>query len=75
MAGWLDVSTATARALVETAARTPELSPQMARLESGAWTFDRATAMARLFVAGADAATLEDAADHDIAGIDQLRAR
>ncbi len=74
VAGWLDVSTQTAGALIETATRSPEQSPRMARLEEGNWSFDRAAAMARLFASGADDSTMAEAEDRDIGGIDKLRA-
>jgi hypothetical protein len=70
----LDVSAETARALIETANRTPEQSDRMANLETGAWTFDRAAALARLFGEGADEPTMEAAAGRDIPGIHKLRA-
>ena len=74
IASKLDVSINTARALLETAIRSPELSERMARLEEGDWSFDRAVAMARLFAAGADDETMLAADDRDIGGIDKLRA-
>ena len=74
IASKLDVSINTARALLETAIRSPELSERMARLEEGDWSFDRAVAMARLFAAGADDETMQAADDRDIGGIDKLRA-
>jgi hypothetical protein len=46
----------------------------MARLEGGEWSFDRAEAMARLFAAGADEATMEAADTRDIGGIHKLGA-
>ncbi|MEE9473616.1 MAG: hypothetical protein V3V82_06515, partial [Acidimicrobiia bacterium] len=61
VAAELDVSTDTARALLETATRSPERSERMARLEGGEWSFDRAEAMARLFAAGADDQTMQAA--------------
>lgn len=70
----LDVSAETAAALLETAIRSPERSARMSSLESGDWSFDRATAMARLFAAGADDATMAAAEERDIAGIHKLRA-
>jgi HEPN domain-containing protein len=70
----LDVSAETARSLIETANRTPELSDRMANLETGKWTFDRAAALARLFGEGADEPTMEAAAARDIPGIHKLRA-
>ena len=74
IAAQLDVSTDTAGALLETARRSPELSERMKRLEAGEWSFDRATAMARLFAAGADDQTLAEADSRDIAGVHKLRA-
>lgn len=74
LAAELDVDTQTARALLETASRTPELSERFGRLESGNHTFDRANALARLFGEGADEATMEEAAGRDLAGIHRLRA-
>ena len=70
----LDLSTETARALVETATRTPEQSDRMANLETGEWTFDRASALARLYGEGADEPTMQAAAERDIPGIHKLRA-
>ncbi len=69
----LDLSSDTARALIETARRTPEQSERMTNLENGGWTFDRAAALARLFAEGADDATMEIAAERDIPGIHKLR--
>lgn len=74
LAAQLDVSTDTARALLETATRSPELSERMRRLEGGEWSFDRAEAMARLFAAGADDQTMEAADERDIGGIHKLGA-
>ena len=74
IASQLDVSTDTAGALLETARRSPELSERMKRLETGEWSFDRATAMARLFAAGADDETLAAADSRDIGGIHKLGA-
>ena len=74
IAAELDVSTETAGALLETARRSPELSERMRRLEAGEWSFDRATAVARLFAAGADDETMMAADSRDIGGIDKLRA-
>ncbi len=74
IAAQLDVSTDTARDLLETATRSPERSERMRRLEGGEWSFDRATAMARLFAAGADDTTMEAADERDIDGIHKLRA-
>ena len=74
IAARLDVSPDTARALLETATRSPELSERMKRLERGEWSFDRAAAMARLFAAGADDQTMQVADERDIAGIHKLRA-
>ena len=73
IAAELDVSPNTARALLETATRSPERSERIARLESGDWSFDRAVAMARLFAAGADDATMRAADERDIAGVHKLR--
>ncbi len=70
----LDVSTDTARALLETAVRSPEQSERMARLEGGEWSFDRAAAMARLFAAGADDTTMHAADCRDIGGVHKLGA-
>lgn len=75
LAADLDVSTRTAGELLETARRTPELSDRFGKLESGAFTFDRAAALAHLFAAGAAEETLVEAESHDIAGIHKLRAR
>jgi len=66
VAAELDVSTDTARALLEAATRSPERSERMARLEGGEWSFDRAVAMARLFATGADDQTMEAADSRDI---------
>ncbi len=74
IAAQLDLSADTARTLLETARRTPELSERMAKLDEGAWTFDRAAAMAQLFAAGADEATMAAADQRDIQGIHKLRA-
>jgi len=74
VAGELDVSADTAKALLATASATPELSPQMASLEAGDSSFDRSNAMARLLQAGAGPETLEAAKERDIAGINRLRA-
>ena len=74
VAAELDVSADTARDLLETATRSPERSERMRRLEGGEWSFDRATAMARLFAAGADDTTMEAADERDIWGIHKLRA-
>ncbi len=74
IAAQLDVSTETARTLLETARRTPELSDRMAKLDDGEWTFDRTAAMAQLFAAGADEATMTAADERDIQGIHKLRA-
>jgi hypothetical protein len=74
LAAELDLAAGTARALVDTALRTPEASPRMARLESGEWTLDRAAALSRLFAAGADDETMDAAAVADIPGIDRMRA-
>ncbi|NNC75175.1 MAG: DUF222 domain-containing protein [Acidimicrobiia bacterium] len=71
----LDVSHRTADALLETARRTPELSPQMSELASGDATFDRAHALAELFMAGGREIELAEAKDKDIAGIRRLAAR
>ncbi|NNF10301.1 MAG: DUF222 domain-containing protein [Acidimicrobiia bacterium] len=73
LAADLDVSTRTASELLETARRTPELSDRFQKLQSGAFTFDRAAALARLFAAGAEDETLAEAESHDIAGIYKLR--
>ncbi len=70
----LDLSADTARALIETANRTPEQSQRMTNLETGQWTFDRAAALARLYTEGADPATMDVAAERDIPGIHKLRA-
>jgi hypothetical protein len=70
----LDVSTDTARALLEAAVRSPERSERMRRLEGGEWSFDRAVAMARLFAAGADDTTMQAADSRDIGGIHKLGA-
>ncbi|MBT8201953.1 MAG: HNH endonuclease [Acidimicrobiia bacterium] len=72
LAGELDVAPATARELLETSRRTPELSDRFAKLESGEHTFDRAAALARLFAAGAGVETLTEAEDRDITGIHKL---
>ncbi len=69
----LDVSTDTARALIETANRTPEESSRMTNLESGEWSFDRAAALSRLYGEGADEKTMATAAERDIPGIHKLR--
>ncbi len=74
VAAELDVSTDTARALLETATRSPERSERMARLEGGEWSFDRAEAMARLFAAGADDQTMQAADSRDIGGVHKLGA-
>lgn len=74
LASLLDISVGKARELLETAWRTPELSDQMAELESGDWSFDRAAAHASLIGAGADAQTLESARSRDIAGMRKLKA-
>jgi hypothetical protein len=73
LASLLDVSVVTARDLLEAARRTPELSEQMGRLESGEWSFDRAAATASLIGAGADATTLETAESRDVAGVRRLK--
>ena len=70
----IDVSIATATALLETALRTPIKSTSMKRLESGEWSFDRAAAMAALTTAGADAATMSNAEERDISGVQRMRA-
>jgi len=70
----LDLSADTARALIETATRTPEQSDRMTNLETGQWTFDRAAALARLYGEGADDTTMDAAAERDIPGIHKLRA-
>ncbi len=72
VAAELDVSTDTARALLETATRSPELSERMRRLEGGEWSFDRAEAMARLFAAGANDQTMQAADCRDIGGVHKL---
>ncbi|HUG74585.1 MAG TPA: DUF222 domain-containing protein [Acidimicrobiia bacterium] len=74
LAAVLDVSARTARSLLETARRTPELSDSMDRLASGGWSFDRAAAVASLVGAGADDDTVAAAEYRDIAGVDRLRA-
>lgn len=63
----------TAKSLLETVLRTPELSAQMAELESGEWSFDRAAATASLIGAGADSETLDTARSRDIAGVHRLK--
>jgi len=73
LAAVLDVSVRTARDLVETARRTPELSTAMADLEAGDRSFDRAAATAYLAGAGADPETLATAEQRDIAGVQRLR--
>lgn len=73
IAGELDVSADTARALLDTASATPEHSDQMAGMAAGGCSFDRANAMARLLQAGAEPDTLDAAKEHDIAGINRLR--
>ncbi|NNL12612.1 MAG: DUF222 domain-containing protein [Acidimicrobiia bacterium] len=70
----LDLSPDTTRNLIETASRTPRESERMTNLETGEWTFDRASALARLFAEGADPETMNDAAQRDIPGIHKLRA-
>ncbi|MBT8192285.1 MAG: HNH endonuclease, partial [Acidimicrobiia bacterium] len=70
----LDLSPDTTRNLIETASRTPRESQRMTNLETGEWTFDRASALARLFAEGADPETMNDAAQRDIPGIHKLRA-
>ena len=70
----LDLSADTARALIETANRTPHQSERMLNLQTGEWTFDRAAALARLFAEGADQDTMDEAAGRDIGGIHKLRA-
>ena len=74
LAGRLDVSFGTAKALADTALRTPEKSDAMAKVSSGDWSFDRAVAVAGLVGAGADDVTLAEAQDRDIAGIHKLGA-
>jgi hypothetical protein len=74
LAALLDVSTRTARSLLEAARRTPELSESMERLASGAWSFDRAAAVAFLIGSGAEDAAVAAAEHRDIAGVDRLRA-
>ncbi len=74
LAADLDLSPDTARALKETATRTPPASDRMTNLETGEWTFDRAAALARLYGEGADQETMEAAEERDIPGIHQLRA-
>jgi hypothetical protein len=74
LAALLDVSARTARALMETARRTPERSVSMDRLASGGWSFDRAAAVASLVGAGADDDTVAAAEYRDIAGVERLRA-
>lgn len=73
LAAQLDVSATTARSLLETANRTPELSDRFRKLESGQWTFDRTAALAELWAEGADGETMEAAAARDIPGIQRLR--
>jgi 5-methylcytosine-specific restriction endonuclease McrA len=74
LAAALDVANDTARSLLVTARRTPELSDRMADLKHGDSTFDRAAALARLVGAGADDDVMERAAGCDLAGIHRLRA-
>ena len=74
LATHLDISSETARALKDTATRTPEESERMTNLETGNWTFDRAAALARLYAEGADEATMTEAAQRDIPGIHKIRA-
>lgn len=73
LASTLDVSVRTARELLETALRSPELSPAMAQLDSGEWSFDRAAATASLIGTGADDGTIAEAEGRDIAGVHRLR--
>ncbi|MGI9647827.1 MAG: hypothetical protein ACR2OI_04845, partial [Acidimicrobiia bacterium] len=73
LAAQLDVSAATARSLLETANRTPELSDRFKKLEAGDWTFDRTAALAGLYAEGADEETMETAEARDIPGIQRLR--
>ena len=72
LAAALDVSVSTARDLLETAHRTPEVSERMGRLESGEWSFDRAAAVAPLVRLGADEETMCATEDRDIAGVKRL---
>ena len=74
LASELDISAGTARALVDTAHRMPELPDEITALEDGSWSFDRATAVARLIAVGADDQTVAAASETDIAGVDRMRA-
>ena len=74
LAAVLDVSPATAKDLLETANRTPELSDRMEKLQSGAWSFDRAAAVAPLVRLGADEETMATAEARDITGVKRLAA-
>ncbi len=58
LAGGLDVSLSTARALLEAARRTPEKSEAMTWLTASEWSFDRTAAIASLVGAGVDETTL-----------------
>ena len=73
LAATLDVSVRTARDLLETSRRTPELSEAMTSLDGGDRSFDRAAATAYLIGAGADPETVTEAESRDIAGVQRLR--
>jgi hypothetical protein len=74
LASQLDVDPGTAKQLIDTARRTPELGERFAELRAGATTFDRTAALGALSAEGATRETMREAADRDIAGIRKLRA-
>lgn len=74
LAAQLDIDPASARQLIDTARRTPELGKRFAELKDGTVSFDRMVALGALFAEGASEETLREAASRDIAGIHRLRA-
>ena len=74
LAAQLDVEPGTAKQLIDTARRTPELGERFAELRDGRTSFDRTAALGALFAEGATEQTLRAAADRDVAGIHKLRA-